>query len=263
MIPPMTFEKIKERLLVIEKVHDVEILYAVESGSRAWGFESLDSDFDVRFIYKHPEQFYLSILPKRDVIEIPIQDDLDFSGWDLKKAFFLLNKSNPVLFEWMRSPIIYRKNPEFFEVFTTVSRDYFSPIRSMYHYLHMAKHNFRDYLKRDSVKAKKYFYVLRPLLACLWIEKFESAPPLEFQILVEELLTDSMIREELEILLNLKKSGRELGEIPRKENLNNFIEITIQHLEASLHEFDAKNMPDESKLDLAFQRILRLPPYFT
>lgn len=261
MILPKISEKIKERLLIIEKGHDVEILYAIESGSRAWGFESLDSDFDVRFIYRHPLNYYLGILPKRDVIEIPIQEDLDFSGWDLKKAFFLMNKSNPVLFEWMRSPIIYKKNPEFYEIFENISKDYFSPISSIYHYLHMAKNNFRDYLKRDLVKAKKYLYVLRPLLACLWIEKFTSPPPVEFKIVFGETLEDLKVRKEIEFLLGLKKSGKELGEVPRISILNEFIERTIEHLETSVRDFDTLTKPDASKMDSAFQKILTLPPF--
>jgi len=98
---------IQKKLLQIEKEHSVKILYAVESGSRAWGFESTDSDYDVRFIYANPKNWYLNILPKRDVIEYPINDEFDYSGWDLRKALFLLNKSNPVLFEWLKSPIVY------------------------------------------------------------------------------------------------------------------------------------------------------------
>ena len=103
-------ETIKNRLLEIEKEQNVKILYAVESGSRAWGFESVDSDYDVRFIYAHSKNWYLNILPKRDVIEYPIEDELDYSGWDLRKTMFLINKSNPVFFEWLRSPIVYIKD---------------------------------------------------------------------------------------------------------------------------------------------------------
>ena len=99
MIDERYFQIITKRLAEIEVEHEVEILYAIESGSRAWGFESTDSDYDVRFIYKHKLEWYLNVLPKRDVIEYPIVDILDYSGWDLRKSLFLLNKSNPVLFE--------------------------------------------------------------------------------------------------------------------------------------------------------------------
>ena len=106
-------ETVKERLLEIEKEKQVKILYAVESGSRAWGFESLDSDYDIRFIYAHNKNWYLNILPKKDVIEYPIVNDFDYSGWDLRKTMFLVNKSNPVLFEWLKSPIVYYKDNYF------------------------------------------------------------------------------------------------------------------------------------------------------
>ena len=103
-------EIVRIKLLDIEKEHDVKILYAVESGSRAWGFESSDSDYDVRFVYAHRKNWYLNILPKKDVIEYPITDEFDYSGWDLRKTMFLINKSNPVFFEWLKSPIVYFKN---------------------------------------------------------------------------------------------------------------------------------------------------------
>lgn len=92
-------EEILKRLTDIEGEEDVKIFYACESGSRAWGFPSADSDYDVRFLYRHPEEWYLSVdlEEKRDVIERPINDDLDISGWDLRKALKLLRKSNPPL----------------------------------------------------------------------------------------------------------------------------------------------------------------------
>ncbi len=88
-------EKIKLELERIEKENDVKILFAVESGSRAWGFPSKDSDYDVRFVYMHPVEWYLSIHDKRDVIEYPISDDLDISGWDIKKSVTTICKVKP------------------------------------------------------------------------------------------------------------------------------------------------------------------------
>jgi len=131
------------RLAQIKNEHSVEILYAIESGSRAWGFESQDSDYDVRFIYRHPKNWYLNILPKRDVIEYPIIDLFDYSGWDLRKSLFLMNKSNPVLFEWLASPIVYIKKEKEYSLLKDASEKYFSPISSIYHYLHMAEGNKR------------------------------------------------------------------------------------------------------------------------
>ncbi|MDR0314557.1 MAG: nucleotidyltransferase domain-containing protein, partial [Oscillospiraceae bacterium] len=149
----------------MEKSENVRVLHAVESGSRAWGFSSPDSDYDVRFIYVRPKEFYLKLEKTRDVIEWQLDETLDINGWDLKKALCLLYRSNPTLFEWNNSPIIY-KTTEVWEGVRAEIDAYFSPKAGLYHYLSTAKSNFRDYLKEDTVKLKKYFYVLRPLLAC-------------------------------------------------------------------------------------------------
>ena len=109
----MPSARITSILKEIEARHGVAILYACESGSRGWGFASQDSDYDVRFIYQNPRNWYLSIDEKRDVIELPINDELDINGWDLRKALRLLRKSNPALFEWLSSPIVYRQDEEF------------------------------------------------------------------------------------------------------------------------------------------------------
>ncbi|MDF3822420.1 nucleotidyltransferase domain-containing protein [Leptospira sp. 96542] len=250
--------QILNKLTSIEKEFDVEILLAVESGSRAWGFESLDSDYDVRFIYKHPVNWYLNILPKRDVIEIPIVDLMDYNGWDLKKAFFLMNKSNPVLFEWLRSPIVYKKNQEFSNLFFNISNEYFSELSTIYHYLHMAKKNYREFLKKDMVKAKKYFYVLRPLLACMWVENKRSSPPMEFEILINQFLDNKSVKSEIDNLLFKKRSGLELGEIPRIDILNSFIENKIEYFDQLAINYDSKTKPDAEKMNFAFQSILNI-----
>lgn len=108
------FDRIKEKLLEIQEREGVFIFYACESGSRAWGFPSVNSDYDVRFLYTRERHFYLSIdvEDRRDVIELPIDDELDISGWDLRKALRLLRKSNPPLLEWLSSPIVYLQDEE-------------------------------------------------------------------------------------------------------------------------------------------------------
>ncbi len=102
-------KKIKEQLRRIEDAENIKILLAVESGSRAWGFASPDSDYDVRFVYIRSLEDYLRLDATRDVIELPIDDVLDINGWDLQKTLRLLHKSNPTLFEWFSSPIVYKK----------------------------------------------------------------------------------------------------------------------------------------------------------
>lgn len=162
--------KILNKLHEIEKREQIKILNAIESGSRGWGFASKDSDYDVRFIYVHPVDWYLSIEDKRDVIEYLEADSLDMNGWDIKKALQLFHNLNPPLYEWLTSPIVCRENEDFTERLRDLMATFYSPISCLYHYLHMAKGNYREYLKGDKVKVKKYFYVLRPILACMWIE---------------------------------------------------------------------------------------------
>ena len=170
---------IVERLKEIEQRENIRILHAVESGSRAWGFASPDSDYDVRFIYVRPRNFYLKLEKTRDVLEFPIDDLLDINGWDLQKALRLLHKSNPSVFEWFKSPIVY-KQTEFSNEFISMMENYFLKKSGLYHYLNMANGNYREYLRGEEVKAKKYFYVLRPLLACKWILRTNTPPPMLF-----------------------------------------------------------------------------------
>lgn len=177
MIVMMTQEEMNElvprKLREIEAEYDVEVLWAVESGSRAWGFASSDSDFDVRFIYKHRGDYYVELDPKRDVIEVPIDEVWDVSGWDLDKTLRLLYKSNPTLFEWFNSPIVYVRT-DMKEKMQDLLATYFSPKRCTYHYLNTAKNNYKAYLLKDEVIPKKYFYCLRPILCCRWIEKYQN-----------------------------------------------------------------------------------------
>ena len=248
-------EYIQNKLPEIEKEHNVRILYAVESGSRAWGFESTDSDYDIRFIYAHERNWYLNILPKRDVIEYPVEGDYDFSGWDLRKTLFLLNKSNPVLFEWLKSPIVYFKNDCFINIINELAKCYFSPISSIYHYLHMANGNFRQYLQNDEVKTKKYFYVLRPILACLWIEKFNESPPMEFDKLLT-LINNKELLNKINELLTKKRSGVELGTEPKIASINSFIEGALRHFEQDANSFNPRKKPDSTILDDGFVKVL-------
>jgi predicted nucleotidyltransferase len=248
-------EIIRRKLLEIEKEQAVKILYAVESGSRAWGFESTDSDYDVRFIYVHTKNWYLNILPKRDVIEYPIIDEFDFSGWDLRKTLFLVNKSNPVFFEWLKSPIVYYKDTYFYTIIDQISKEYFSPISSVYHYLHMANGNYRHYLQTNEVRIKKYFYVLRPLLSCMWIENYKETPPMEFEKLLTK-ITDTALLDKINELVIRKKSGTEMETEPKIEIINDFIEDTLKHFDNLVNTFDPKKKPGQKILEDGFVKII-------
>lgn len=218
-----------ENLAAIEQNHNVRILYALESGSRAWGFASRNSDYDVRFIYIHHPDWYLSIRDRRDVIECPISNDLDICGWDLRKALGLFSKSNPPLLEWLGSPIVYKDEYGLADKLRSMLTTSFSPQRSMYHYLHMARGNYREYLKGEVVKLKKYLYVLRPLLACVWVEKHGTTPPTEFARLVKDAQLSISLNAGIQELLAMKMSGNELDTAPRIPILNEFIEQMLDH----------------------------------
>ena len=216
---------ILRKLNEIEERENVRILMAVESGSRAWGFASQDSDYDVRFIYVRHRDDYLRLEPYRDVIELPIEGDLDINGWDLSKTLRLLRKSNPTLFEWFFSPIVYLETP-FADEFRRFMLQYFSSKRGLSHYLSMASGNYREFLKGDTVKAKKYFYALRPVLACRWILDKGTPPPILFSELAEAELP-SELQPDVNRLLDLKMNSPEVKTIPRIEPINQYLQSTI------------------------------------
>jgi predicted nucleotidyltransferase len=246
--------KIKAELSRIEEAEGVVILYACESGSRAWGFESGDSDYDVRFIYLRPTKWYLTIQQKRDVIERPICDELDLSGWDVPKALGLLRKSNPPLLEWLQSPLVYLQKSTFVERLRSLMEEYYSPISCMYHYLRMAQNNYREYLKDEVVWTKKYFYVLRPVLACLWIEQGLGVVPIEFGKLVDRVV-DRDLRSEIEALLEAKRSGAELDRGPRNRIISDFLERQFARLRAETQ--TPASTRDPAALDRLFVDILK------
>ncbi|MBR2479705.1 MAG: nucleotidyltransferase domain-containing protein [Clostridia bacterium] len=245
---------IEQKLKEIEETEKVKILYCVESGSRAWGFASPDSDYDVRFIYVREKEYYLRLDKTRDVIEWQLDDVLDINGWDISKALQLLHKSNPTLFEWNYSPIVYRKRKEWDSVSALIN-EYFVSKNGLYHYLNMARTNTREFLQGDKVKLKKYFYVLRPILACKWILKKGTPPPMLFSDLVKECL-DEEIREEVERLLQQKINTPELGEGERIATLNAYIERNIEQIAEAIEKLPKARNKGWNKLNEAFLSLL-------
>ena len=242
---------IVQRLHEIEEREHVRILLAVESGSRAWGFASPDSDYDVRFLYVRTMTDYLKLDPVRDVIEQPIDDLLDINGWDLQKALRLMYKSNPTLFEWLKSPIVYMET-EFADKIRNVMGDYFSVKHSLYHYISMAEGNYRKYLQTEMVKAKKYFYVLRPLLAGQWILKTGTPPPMLFSELAEAELPEEL-RTEVEELLERKIHAPEIKKIPRIDKLNEYLESEIMRMKETAGELGEEEKKSWGKLNKMFE----------
>lgn len=232
-IPHPARAEILHRLAAAEIEHDVKILYAVESGSRAWGFASPNSDFDARFIYVHRPEWYLSVglEEQRDVIEYPIVDEMDINGWDVRKALRLLWKSNPAIVEWLKSPIVYQSHTDFAASARGLLPDVYATHSGIYHYKNMANTNFRGYLQGDEVRLKKYFYVLRPLLAVRWLERFGTPAPIEFEKLLD-MLDDAPLRSIIDDLVALKRQTPELGLSPKIPELNAFIEQELVRLDA-------------------------------
>lgn len=246
-------ERVRGAITRLEAEKNVRVLYACESGSRAWGFASHDSDYDVRFLYVHRREWYLSIETGRDVIEEPLNDELDVSGWELRKALRLLRKSNPPLLEWMKSPVVYHHDPVFTREFEELAGMFYSPRRCFAHYLNMAYGNWRDYLEgRDQVSLKKYLYVFRPLLACRWIERSLGQVPMLFQELVDAVLDEREVRAALDALVARKRAGDELSKSAPDEVLSRFVATELHRLKALSDHDDS--MGDMDELDLFFRR---------
>lgn len=231
-LPGAMRESVLDELRRIEREYDVTVLYACESGSRAWGFASTDSDFDVRFIYVPRQAWYLRVDEPRDVIERPLSDELDISGWELRKALRLLRNSNPTLLEWLGSPLVYRAEPGAAESMRALAQSFYSAHAARHHYLSMAKKNFRGYLQGEQVRFKKYLYVLRPLLAVRWIDLGLGMPPTAFAELLEQTLNEPALLAEIDDLLRLKRQASEADYGPRRVLLHHFIDSELARAES-------------------------------
>lgn len=254
MVSPDRKSQIRNELLRIEQEEQVTVLWACESGSRAWGFASQDSDYDVRFIYLRRTEDYLRASPLRDVIEEPISDDLDISGWDLPKALRLFRKSNPPLLEWLQSSIIYSQKEPFHKFMSELMPQYFSPIGCMYHYMSMADRNRRTYLSKDVIRLKRYFYMLRPVLACMWIDRGFGIAPISFKILLDRLIPSGELRKAIDRLLADKESGVELDEGPQIPIISDFIISQMEKFTEATKE--TQFTKEWEPLDYTFRTIL-------
>lgn len=239
-IPPERAAQIHHELDAIQAQHNVTVLFAVESGSRAWGFESKDSDFDCRYVFVRPPNRYLRVFPGRDVIEngdISQSDPLlDFSGWDLIKWLQLATKSNPAVFEWLASPLVYHEDICWGEM-RELLRPFYSPRAAAHHYLSMARHNYREHMRDGAaaaVRLKKYLYICRPLLCLRWIEVngMQPAPMAMSELLVETLPRDP-VSAALSVLIDRKRAGEELDEGKPMPELNAFIGAELTRWEAN------------------------------
>ena len=235
-------ETILAELEKIETVHGVRILHAVESGSRAWGFASSDSDYDVRFIYVRPAEDYIRLDEPRDVIEWKNDGLLDINGWDLKKALGQFARGNATLFEWSGSPIVYRTTDTWDQIRTTAEA-YFSEKAAVNHYYGTAMKTWADHLTGETVRYKKYFYALRPLLAAQYIERHHAVPPVLFHDLLQ-LEMEPSLRKAVDTLLEKKKNTTESEYNPHIPAIQDYIRDELPKQKAIC---DA--MPDDRNRD--------------
>ncbi|MGD9008718.1 MAG: nucleotidyltransferase domain-containing protein [Desulfobacteraceae bacterium] len=227
-------KKIVSALERIEKDHWVRIILSSESGSRAWGFPSNDSDYDVRFIYVHNRDWYLTIAEKRDVIELPVDDELDVNGWDLKKTLQLMRKSNSPLMEWLSSPIQYKVWPEAYSRLAELSKLSFMPETSCHHYLSMAKRSIEQVDGHKRVKLKTYMYAIRSILCCQWIIAKSEQPPMRIENILAEFTDDQIFKDKVIQLIDKKKENPEKYKVERSEIIEDYVQANICELQAKI-----------------------------
>jgi len=236
-ISPRVFDVVKQHLTRIEQDNGVVILHAIESGSRAWGFPSPDSDYDVRFIYAHPQDWYLQLNPERDVIEQPIDCDLDIGGWDVRKAFNLANRGNVVVQEWMVSPIVYQQVARY-EQLSTLLSNAFNSTAAYHHYRSMAKKAYLEIHELEQKKLKKFFYFARATLSAKWIVDKRTMPSIVFSELVDELITDAELVAGFEALITQKSREPERSALdlpaPIYELVESIYNLLAENIESDL-----------------------------
>jgi len=245
-------KKIEEIIKAIEKEKKIKILYACETGSRAWGFPSSDSDYDVRFIYMHERDWYLSLSQRKDTIE-HMDGDLDITGWDLRKSLVLLKKSNATLIERFQSPIEYFSAEEFKRAFKSLIEAYYSPTAVFFHHYSLAKKFWEELKDKEEVKLKSYFYLIRSLLSCNWIVKDKTVLPMDIEGLMK--LIDTERRAEVRDLIKLKEGVDEKYLYKKSESLDKWVRSLFEMLDSSKENLGVSKA-DNSGLNRFFLKMI-------
>ena len=236
---PAPLAGVDSRLAEIVRTEGVGIGLAIESGSRAWGFPSPDSDYDCRFLFVRPAEDHLSPWPKRDVIETPLTDDIDLNGWELGKALKLLLKGNAVVIEWLMSPIVYDGDARFRDALAAFACRWSSRTGVMRHYLHLGERQRRTYFAdgRD-IQIKKLFYALRPAAALRWLRLHpdRAVAPMQFMTLMEQSDPPADVLATARELIRLKSRTRELGSGPLPPEIEAFVDGEFEAARAILPE---------------------------
>ncbi|MEO1259791.1 MAG: nucleotidyltransferase domain-containing protein [Bacteroidota bacterium] len=247
--------KIQAFLSQIEKEKNIQILYANESGSRAWGFPSPDSDYDIRFIYRRERDWYLSVNEGKDQMTVMPNKLLDGSGWDFRKYLRLLHSSNATCFDWLNSPIIYREEKLFSEPVRELTKKYFQPKKVMFHFLGIAKGMLQREFLTDRVRIKKYFYVLRPVLTAVYIAKHKKAAPVDFHELLPLVKSNESVYQEITDLLKQKEKAMEGDLVKRVKILDEFVAQEMARCEAIARSLPKQQM-SWNDINLFYRKIL-------
>ena len=251
------YSNIKNQLKKIEKDNNIEILYAVESGSRGWGFPNSESDYDIRFIFKRDMNDYLTITPINDTIDY-FDDKLDFVGWDIKKVLYLHRKSNPNLREWMKQSIVYYGDCAFLENLPP-----FNISTLKHHYASIAYKNWKRFRVSENKEltkkiTKSYLYMIRCCLTWIILDETNDSP-----LQIDELLSyfknrmNSTLLNDINSLINFYRSNCEANYIDDStmKNINEFIVSRINIMNQEVN--DKKTLPDIEIYDKKFREIIK------
>jgi uncharacterized protein len=250
------FSIIRDKLNETATARGITLLFACESGSRAWGFHSPDSDYDVRFAYMHGPGWYLSIEDKKEVIELPVNEVFDINGYDIRKLLKLFRGSNAKIYEWIRSPLFYEQREPFVQELRALVPEYYSPKVGLHHYLGLCRNTFESYLQGEQVRLKKYFYALRPVLAACWIVQYGTPPPVEFDKL-RPLITDTAVNERISALLEEKARVDEKHLVSPDPLLHQFIRQQMEACERYAKDLSKKET-DVAPLNALFRKTIGL-----
>ena len=248
-------EMIIQKLKEIQEEYQISILYACESGSRAWGFASPDSDYDIRFIYMHDINWYLSINDRKDSIDFPVDDNLlDIGGWELRKTLKLIAKSNATPFEWLQSPIKYVDNPEARKMIWKAGETCFNPKTLIHHYTGIAKNAFLTGVSGNEIKIKKYFYVLRPLFAAIWVTERNEIPPMEFKKLLAINRNENILKI-IDDLYITKINTKEAVTVELIPELQEYIEYNLERCKLKADKMISANY-GLAELNILFRKLI-------
>lgn len=236
---------IDARLVAIAKEDDVKVLLAIESGSRTWGFHLRDSDYDVCFIYARPVDWHLGLEKKRDAVERSIDDELDFSGWDIGKALTLALGSNAVVAEWLQSSIVYSVEPEFVADLSYFCAQVLDRKSVSLHYLSLyARPEKRAWLDHGSIQLKRYFYMIRPILVLRWMRiNAAPMPPMDMGNLHAGADLSSAQAGALDLLMEQKKTISERGQVDASVPV---LDALMHDEEAAAHAWLATAQPNKA-----------------